>query len=55
MSDSLIKTPKVLVDELPLFVENLPTDIQTLWQKIMDDLPNEQILTFPNWHKQIWL
>ena len=32
----------VLVDELPLSAENLPTDIQTLRQKIMDHLPTER-------------
>ena len=42
MSDSPAETPSVLVDEPPLSAENLPTDIQTLRQKIMDHLPTEQ-------------
>ena len=40
MSDSPPGTPNVLVDEPPLSAENLPTDIQTLRQKIKDHLPN---------------
>ena len=32
----------VLVNEPPLSAENLPTDIQTLRQTIMDHLPTEQ-------------
>ena len=35
------ETPNVLVDESSLSAENLPTDIQTLRQKIMDHLPTE--------------
>ena len=42
MSDSSAETPNVLVDEPPLSAEILPTDIQTLLQKIMDHLPTEQ-------------
>ena len=42
VSDSPAETPNVLVDESPLSVENLLTDIQTLRQKIMDHLPTEQ-------------
>ena len=42
VSDSLAVTPNVLVDEPPLSAEILPTDIQTLLQKIMDHLPTEQ-------------
>ena len=42
MSDSPAETPNVLVDESSLSAENLPTDIQTLRQKIMDHLPTEQ-------------
>ena len=41
VSDSPAETPNVLVDESPLSAENLPTDIQTLRQKIMDHLPTE--------------
>ena len=32
-----------MVDESPLSAENLPTDIQTLQQNIMDHLPTEHI------------
>ena len=34
MNDSLAKTPNVLVNEPPLFAEHLPTDIQSLRQKV---------------------
>ena len=36
MSDSPAETPNVLMDEPPLSARNLPTDIQTLRQKIME-------------------
>ena len=42
MSDSPTETPNVVVDEQPLSAENLPTDIQTLPQKIMDYILSEQ-------------
>ena len=42
MSGSPADTPNVLVDEPPLCAENLPTDIQTIRQKIIDHLPTEQ-------------
>ena len=42
MSGSPAETPNVLVDEPPLCAENLPTDIQTIRQKIIDHLPTEQ-------------
>ena len=42
MSDSSAETPNVLVDEPPLFAENLPPVIQTLWENIMDHLPTKQ-------------
>ena len=41
MSDSPAKTPNVFVDEPPLSAKDVLTDIQTLWQKIMDYLPTE--------------
>ena len=42
MGYSPAETPNVLVDELLLSAENLPADIQTLQQKIMDHLPTDQ-------------
>ena len=42
MSDSPAWTPNVLVDKPPLSAKNLPTDIQTLRQKIMDQLLTEK-------------
>ena len=42
MSDSPAEFHNVLVDEPPLPSKNLPTDIQTLRQKIMDHLLTEQ-------------
>ena len=41
VSDSPAETPNVLVDEPPLSAENLPTDILTFQQKVMDHLPAE--------------
>ena len=46
MSESPVETPNGLVDEPPLSAEILPTDSQTLWQKIMDHLPTEQSQNF---------
>ena len=43
VSDSPAETPNVMVEESPLSAENLPTDIQTLRQNIMDHLPTEHI------------
>ena len=42
VSDSLIETFNVLVNEPPLTADNLPTDIQTFRQKIIDYLSTEQ-------------
>ena len=42
ISDSPAETLNVLVDEPLLSAINLPTDIQTLRQKIMDHLPTDQ-------------
>ena len=42
MNDSPTEILNVLVDESPLSAENLPTDIQILRQKIMDQPSTEQ-------------
>ena len=42
MNDSPTEILNVLVDESPLSAENLPTDIQTLRQKIMNQPSTEQ-------------
>ena len=42
ISDSPTETPNVLVDEPPQAAENLPTNIQTLRQKIMARLMTAQ-------------
>ena len=41
ISDSPVEPLNVLIDKPPLSAENLPTNIQTLRQKIMDHLPTE--------------
>ena len=42
VSDSPAENLNVLVDEPSLSAENLPTDIQTLWQKLMNYLPTDK-------------
>ena len=42
VSDSPAETSNVLIDEPPLFVKKLPSNIQALWKMIMDYLPTEQ-------------
>ena len=46
VSDSPAETSNVLIDEPPLFVKKLPSNIQALWKMIMDYLPTEQSQRF---------